>query len=52
MRVAGLLESGRVVTDVEYNAKRFFLHHLKQYIENNVLKEYIQEMPKIFCKYI
>lgn len=41
-----------MVTDVGYNAKRFFLHHLKQYIENNVLKEYIQEMPNANKVYV
>lgn len=29
-----------VVEDVEYGAKLFFSHHLKQYIESNILKEY------------
>lgn len=47
-------ESG-VVTDVEHNARCFFLHHLKQYIENNVLKEYtdnIEEYGWFLGKYI
>lgn len=44
-----------MVTDVEHNAKRFFLHHLKQYIENNILKEYtknIEEYGWFSGKYI
>ena len=39
-----LYSDSGVVTDVEHNAKRFFLHHLKQYIENNVLKEYTENI--------
>lgn len=41
-----LYSDSGVVTDVEYNAKRFFLHHLKQYIQNNVLKEYAENIEE------
>lgn len=40
-----------VVTDVEHNAKSFFLHHLKDYINSNVLKNYSQHIEEYgwFC---
>ncbi len=38
--------SSGVVTDVERSAKLFFSHHLKQYIDNNILKEYAENIEE------
>ncbi|MBO5354348.1 MAG: hypothetical protein J6A77_13740 [Lachnospiraceae bacterium] len=38
--------SNGVVNDVEYNAKLFFSHHLKQYIDKNVLGEYADNIEE------
>ena len=33
-----------LVEDVEYNARKFFTHHLKKYIEKDILKEYCNDL--------
>ena len=38
--------SNGVVNDVEYNARLFFSHHLKQYIDMNVLGKYINNIEE------
>lgn len=35
-----------VVTDIEHRAKLFFSHHLKQYIDKNVLGEYSEDIEE------
>lgn len=35
-----------VVDDLERNAKLFFVHHLKKYIDNNVLREYVDDIEE------
>lgn len=34
------------VDDIEVNARSFFVHHLKQYIEKEILKEYKDDLEK------
>ena len=44
-----------VVKDVERNAKQFFLHHLKQFIDKEILGDYvnaIEEYGWIDGKYV
>lgn len=35
-----------IVSDIDYGAKGFFVHHLKQYIDDNILKEYSDEIEE------
>lgn len=35
-----------VVDDMEKNVKQFFVYHLKKYIDENVLKEYVNEIEE------
>lgn len=41
-----LYRDNGIVNDVETNAKTFFTHNLKQYIEKNVLKEYCNNIEQ------
>lgn len=41
-----LYSQNSVVSDIEKNGRTFFTHHLKQYIESEVLKEYCEDIEK------
>lgn len=41
-----LYSDSGIVDDLDRNAKLFFVHHLKRYIDNNILKQYVDDIEE------